>query len=113
MGAKSSVYSGIPPFFSIPTKELYRILEAWMKDGVVVLLECKREPTEEEKQGALYCRYHRRSDHYTMDCYALKNIFHEKVAKGGLVIKNRKCTDQRMRWPKVAMTFFIGCDDPM
>ena len=37
--------SGIPPPFSISAKELYSILKAWVKDGVVVLLECKREPT--------------------------------------------------------------------
>ena len=49
---------------------------------MVVLPECKREPTKEENRGALYCQYQRRSDHHTMDCYALKNIFHEKVAKG-------------------------------
>ena len=48
-----------------------------------------------------------------MDCYALRNIFHEKVAKGDLVIKNGKHIDQRMLRPKVAMTSFIGCKDPM
>jgi len=79
----------------------------------VVLPDCKHEPIEKEKRGALYCRYHRRSDHYTMDCFALRNIFHEKVAKGDLVIKNRKHIDHRMHKPKVAMTFFIGCEDPM
>ena len=48
-----------------------------------------------------------------MDCYSLRNMFHEKVVKGDLVIKNGKCTDRRMCRPKVAITFFIGCDDPM
>ena len=48
-----------------------------------------------------------------MDCYALRNIFHENVAKVILVIKNGKCTDQRMRRLEVATTFFIGYDDPM
>ena len=76
-------------------------------------LNNKHEPIEKEKRGALYCRYHRRSDYYTMDCYALRNIFHEKVAKGELVIKNGKHIDQRMHRPKVAMTSFIGCEDPM
>ena len=94
-------------------EELYSILKAWVKDGVVVLPECKRDSTEEEKQGALYCRYHKRSDHHTMDCYALRNIFHEKVALGDLIIKNGKHTNQRMHRPNVAMTFFIGCEDLM
>ena len=49
--------SGIPHPFSVLVEELYSILEAWMKDGMVVLPECKHEPKKEEKQGALYCRY--------------------------------------------------------
>ena len=39
----------IPPPFTVSTEELYSILEVWLKDGVVVLPECKHEPTEEEK----------------------------------------------------------------
>uniref|UniRef100_A0A7N2LLD0 Uncharacterized protein n=1 Tax=Quercus lobata TaxID=97700 RepID=A0A7N2LLD0_QUELO len=107
--------SGIPPPFSMSAEELYSIIDAWVKDGVlvVVLLTYKHEPTEEEKQGTLYCRYHRRSDHYTIDCYALRNIFHEKVAKGNLVIKNGKRVDQKMHRLEVAMAFFMGCEDPM
>nr|POF05066.1 hypothetical protein CFP56_35627 [Quercus suber] len=110
---KKSERNGIPTPFFVSTEELYSILEAWVRDGMVVLPECKCEPTEEEKRGALYCRYHRRSDHYTMDCYALRNIFHENVAKCDLVIKNRKCIEQRMHRPEVVMTSFIGCKDPM
>ena len=72
----------IPPPFIVSTEELYSILEAWLKDGVMGLLECKREPMEEEKQGPLYYRCHRRCDHHTMNCYALRNIFHDRVAKG-------------------------------
>ena len=104
--------SGFPPPFYVSAEELYNILEAWVKDGMMVLPECKREPIEEEKRGALYCRYHR-SDHHTMDCYALRNTFHEKVAMGDFVIKNRKHIDQRMHKPEVVMTFFISCEGPM
>ena len=98
----------IPPPFTISTEELYNILEAWVKDGVVVLLECKREPTDEEIRGPLYCRYHRRCDYHTMDCYVLRNIFHDWVAKGDLVIKGGKRADLRICRPEVAMTFFMG-----
>ena len=97
--------SGIPPPFSVSTEELYNILKAWVKDGMVVLPKCKREPTEKEKLGTLYSRYHRRSDQHTMDCYALRNIFREKVAKSDLVIKNGKHMDVRMHTLEVAMTF--------
>ena len=38
-----------PPPFTVSTEELYNILEAWLKDGVVVLLECKPKSTDEEK----------------------------------------------------------------
>ena len=48
-----------------------------------------------------------------MDCYALRNIFHEKVAKGDLVIKNGKRADQRIHRPEIAITFFVGCKDSM
>ena len=91
----------VPPFI-VSTKELYSILEAWVKDGIVVLPKCKCEPTDEEKRGLLYCRYHRRCDHHTMDCYALRNIFHDIVAKGDLVINGGKRADPTMcigqRW---------------
>ena len=95
------------------TEELYSILEAWVKNGVVTLPKCNHEPTEEEKRNPFYCRYHKRCDHHTMDCYALRNIFRDKVAKGDLVIKARKRADPRMRRAEVAMTFFIGCKYPM
>lgn len=45
--------SGIPPPFSVSAEELYSILEAWVKDGMMVLLECNREPTKEEKRSVL------------------------------------------------------------
>ena len=104
---------GISPPFTVSTEELYSILEAWVKNGVVTLPECKHEPTEEEKRNPLYCRYHRRCDHHTIDCYALRNIFHDRVAKGDLVIKARKRADLRMCRPGLAMTFFMGCEDPI
>nr|POE45833.1 hypothetical protein CFP56_75819 [Quercus suber] len=79
-GRKRERNNILPPF-SVSTKEMYSILEAWVKDCVVVLPECKCEPIEEKKRGTLYCRYHRRCDHHTMDCYALRKIFHENMAK--------------------------------
>ena len=103
----------IPPSFTMSTKELYSILETWLKDGVVVLPECKHEPIEEEKRSPYYSRYHRRCDHHTMDCYALRNIFHDRIAKGDFVIKVGKRADPRMCRPRVAMTFFISREDPI
>ena len=48
-----------------------------------------------------------------MDCYALRNIFHDRVTKGDLVMKDGEKADPRMRRPKVAMTFFMDHEDPM
>lgn len=53
-GRKRERNNILPPF-SVSTKEMYSIQEAWVKDCVVVLLECKCEPTEEKKRGTLYC----------------------------------------------------------
>ena len=39
----------IPPPFTVSIEELYGILEAWLKDGVVVLPKCKHESIDEEK----------------------------------------------------------------
>nr|POE89673.1 hypothetical protein CFP56_38061 [Quercus suber] len=77
---------GIPPPFTVSTEELYSMLVAWVKDGVVMLPECKHEPTEEGKRNPFYCR----------------------LAKGDLVIKAGKRADPRMRTPAVVRTFFIG-----
>ena len=49
VNGKKREKGSIPPPFTVSTEELYSILEVWLKDGVVVLLECKHEPTEEEK----------------------------------------------------------------
>ena len=66
---------GIPLPFTVSTEELYSILKAWVKDRVVALLECKHEPTEEEKGNPLYCRCHRRCDHDTMVLLCFEEYF--------------------------------------
>ena len=48
-----------------------------------------------------------------MDSYALRNIFHENVAKVDLVIKKGKHANIRMHRPKVTMTFFMGYENPI
>ena len=48
-----------------------------------------------------------------MDCYALRNIFHDRVAKRDLVIKAGKKANLRMPRLEVIMTFFIGHEEPM
>ena len=48
-----------------------------------------------------------------MDCYALRNIFHDRVAKRDLVIKAGKKANLRMPKLEVIMTFFIGREEPM
>ena len=48
-----------------------------------------------------------------MDCYALRNIFRDRVAKGDLVIKAGKKAGPTLHRLKVAMTFFMGREDPV
>jgi len=48
-----------------------------------------------------------------MDCYALRNIFHDRVAKGDLIIKAGKRASPKMHRPEVATTFFIGHENLM
>ena len=48
-----------------------------------------------------------------MDCYDLRNIFHDRLAKGDLVIKAGKKACSRIRRLEVAMNFFKGREDPM
>ena len=38
-----------------------------------------------------------------MDCYALRNIFHDRVVKGDLVIKAAKRADPRMHRLEVSL----------
>ena len=40
-----------------------------------------------------------------MDSYALRNIFHKKVANGDLVINDGKCINQWMHKPEKALNF--------
>lgn len=42
--------SGIPPPFFVSVEELYSIQGAWVKDGLVVLPDCKREPTRKKSE---------------------------------------------------------------
>ena len=99
------------------TEEPKKVAKGKKRDrgGIPLLLlpECKHKPTTEEKQNPLYCRYHKRCDHHTMDYYALRNIFHDREAKGDLVIKTGKRAGPRMRRPEMTMTFFIGHEDLM
>ena len=48
-----------------------------------------------------------------MDCYDLRNIFHDRLAKGDLVIKAGKKAGSRIRRLEVAMNFFKGREDPV
>ena len=43
----------------------------------------------------------------------MRNIFHDREAKGDLVIKTGKRAGPRMRRPEMTMTFFIGHEDLM
>lgn len=48
------------------------LLEQWIKKkDKINLPQIGRAPTSEEKQNPLYCNFHRKVLHSTMDCYTL------------------------------------------
>ena len=60
------------------------VIDKWMVDGVLRPFKPIREPTQEDMQKPLYCRYHRYVGHGTRDCKAIWRTFHKKISDGTL-----------------------------
>ena len=65
-----------------------------MKDGVLVLCQPATLPTEANKARKNYCVYHQLVKYPAKDCWALRNIFHQKIADGELQITTRPEKDR-------------------
>ena len=74
------------PHFPCSMREVQTIFKNWVKDGVLVLRSLATPPTEVDKAMDNYCVYHQLVKHPTKDCWALRNIFHQKIADGELQI---------------------------
>ena len=42
--------------------------------------------TAEDQCHELYCHYHRKLNHPIINCYTLRNIFHERLRKGEIIL---------------------------
>ena len=60
------------------------VIDKWMVDGVLTPFKHNREPTPEDMQKPLYCRYRRYVGHGTRDCKAIRRTFHKKISDGTL-----------------------------
>ena len=73
-----------PAPFPCSMREVLAILKNWVKDGILVPRPPITPPTEADKSKYNYCAYHQFVKHPTKDCWALRNIFHHKIAEGEL-----------------------------
>ena len=65
-------------------EEMNVVIDKWMVDGVLTPFKPNREPTPEDMQKPLYCRYRRYVGHGTRDCKAIRRTFHKKISDGTL-----------------------------
>jgi hypothetical protein len=68
------------------TEEMHAIIDKWIVDGFLRLLGVSKEPTEDDKKHARFCRYHCYVHHPTSECFSLRKIFHSKIQDGTLDI---------------------------
>ena len=60
------------------------ILDKWVADGIIKLLEISKKATEEDKKNPKFCYFHQYVHHSTADCWTLRRKFHEKIQDGTL-----------------------------
>jgi hypothetical protein len=66
------------------------ILNKWVADGVVKLLEVSKKVTEEDKKNPKFCYFHQYVHHSIGDCWTLRRKFHEKIQDGTLELPQTK-----------------------
>ena len=55
-----------------------------------MLRPIKRQPTLEEQRSPKFCLFYRNTSHFIVDCFVLRQIYHEKVQKGEVIQKAEK-----------------------
>ena len=55
------------------------ILNKWVADGVIKLLEVPKKAPEEDKKNPKFCYFHKYIHHSIADCWILRRKFHEKI----------------------------------
>lgn len=67
-------------------EKVHALLDTWIKDKELQLPYVEKLPTPEEKQHAMYCRFHRRINHPTKECLKLRRIFKERLTNGEIIL---------------------------
>jgi hypothetical protein len=73
------------PFEEPPTpvpctlEEIIAILNKWVADGIIKLLEAPKKETEEDKKNPKFCYFHQYIHHSTTDFWTLRRKFHERI----------------------------------
>uniref|UniRef100_A0A2N9IY75 Uncharacterized protein n=1 Tax=Fagus sylvatica TaxID=28930 RepID=A0A2N9IY75_FAGSY len=79
-----------PPPVPCTLEEMMAILNKWVADGVVKLLEVSKKVTEEDKKNPKFCYFHQYVHHSIGDCWTLRRKFHEKIQDGTLELPQTK-----------------------
>jgi hypothetical protein len=79
-----------PPPVPCTLEEMMAILNKWVADGVVKLLEVSKKVTEEDKKNPKFCYFHQYVHHSTADCWTFRRKFHEKIQDGTLELPQAK-----------------------
>ena len=66
------------------------ILNKWVADGVIKLLEAPKKATKEDKKNPKFCYFHQYVHHSTADYWTLRRKFHEKSQDGTLELPQAK-----------------------
>lgn len=75
-----------PPEFPCSMEKVHALLDTSIKDKELQLPYVEKLPTPEEKQHAMYCRFHRRINHPTKECRKLRRIFKERFNNGEIIL---------------------------
>ena len=75
----------IPARIPLEKYQIDPLVKAWIDDGGLKLRFIERQPTLEEKRDLKYCLFHRTVGHSTLDCYAIRRMYHSKVQKGEII----------------------------
>jgi hypothetical protein len=79
-----------PPPVPCTLEEMMAILNKWVADGVIKLLEAPKKATEEDKKNPKFCYFHQYVHHSTTDCWTLRRKFYEKIQDGTLELPQAK-----------------------
>ena len=79
-----------PPPIPCTPKELNKLLDKWIADGIFKTNQVSREPTEEEQRDLRFCRLHNYVQHPIAKCWALRRLVHRWIKEGTLELSQQE-----------------------